>query len=560
MKITQACIEQIAERATLWLSERQKPLMAKRLSEILERLAVIQGVDTLGIQLEHQAGSPENIMRPDTAVPTMAQAPPSKNTPAAKPRSITLTGLTALQIGAKIQAGIFSAVDVAAAVWDGIAEQDRDINAFISHPARKTFLAEAAEIQEQINRGELTSPLAGVPIGIKDNICTTGVATTCASQAMAGFVPPYDATVAERLKKAGMLAAGKLNMDELAMGSTSETSYFGPVRNPWAVDRVPGGSSGGSAAAVAAGLVCCTLGSDTGGSIRQPASHCGVTGFKPSYGTVSRHGLIAYASSLDQIGPLAHDAADCAAIMDVLAGQDAKDSTTLELPSATYLAHLTGDIQGMRIALPEEGLGGGVNEDVVASIRQAAETFRTLGATVEYIRLPCLDYAIPAYYILSTAEASSNLARIDRCRNFGDEVVKRILLGTFVLSAEQHERYYQKARRVRAQISRQFEQVFQAYDAVLMPTSQGTAPLLGAGEDNSLHNYLADMFTVPANLAGLPALTVPAGFDRGGLPIGAQIVGGRLMDGTVLNLGHAFQSVTEYHKKRPVKEASVSER
>lgn len=560
MKITQGCIEQTAKEANLQLSEGQVRLMTKRLGEIFERLEAIEHVDTTGIEPEHRADDPATVLRGDTIVPSVTETPPGKDTQTTtvpEPRPVALAGFTALQIGAKIRAGVFRVVDVAAAVWDKIDEQNQDINAFTARSGRAEFLAAAARIQEQIDRGQLTSSLAGVPVGIKDNICTDGVATTGASQALAGFVPAYDATVVERLHKAGMLSAGKINMDELAMGSTSETSWFGPVKNPWAADRVPGGSSGGSAAAVAAGMLCCTLGSDTGGSIRQPAAHCGVTGFKPTYGTVSRHGLIAYASSLDQIGPLARDVADCAAMMDLLAGRDPKDSTTLEIPPPNYLAGLTGEIQGKRIALPEEGLSTGVDARVAQSIRQAAETFQALGATVTRVRLPCLQYAIPAYYILSTAEASSNLARLDRAAGLGDEAVKRILLGTFVLSAQQHERYYQKARRVRAKITQQFEQIFQDYDAILMPTSQDTAPLLGAGEDNSLHGYLADMFTVPANLAGLPAASVPAGFDSLGLPIGAQIVGPRLADGLVLNLGHAFQSVTDYHKKSPRKEVAA---
>ena len=477
---------------------------------------------------------------------------------------------TALELGAQIKSGEVGVVEIVSALVDRIGTQGGGYNAFITVAERETLLARAAEVQKRIENGALTSPLAGVPIGIKDNICTEGLLTTCASKMLHNFIPPYSATAVERLEEAGMILIGKLNMDEFAMGSTSETSYFGPVKNPWDCSRSPGGSSGGSAAAVAGGEVFASLGTETGGSIRLPASHCGVTGFKPSYGTVSRYGAVAYASSLDQIGPIGRDVADCAALLDLIKGKDPKDSLTLDLEGTSYLQGLDGKVQGKRLALPQECLGDNVDEDVKKALLQAAETFRGLGAEVEYVHLPFLDYVIPAYYILATAEASSNLARFDgvkygfrapgardledlyqktRGEGFGAEVQKRILLGTFVLSAGQYESYYQKALRVKALIKGQFDEIFSKFDAILCPTTPQTAPLLG--KTDALKRCRADIFTAAVNLAGLPGLSVPCGFDGKGLPIGAQLIGPYLADGAVLNLGYAFQSVTDAHRRVP---------
>ncbi|MCL2569446.1 MAG: Asp-tRNA(Asn)/Glu-tRNA(Gln) amidotransferase subunit GatA [Oscillospiraceae bacterium] len=488
-----------------------------------------------------------------------------------------ITNLTALEVGAEIRAGKRSVREAVLAALDAIGATDGQINAFITVQNREALLARADEVQAQINSGILASPLAGVPIGIKDNICTKGLRTTAASKMLANFVPPYSATVVERLEQAGMIVIGKLNLDEFAMGTTSESSFFGPVKNPWDLSRVPGGSSGGSAAAVAAGEVYATLGTDTGGSIRLPASYCGVVGFKPTYGAVSRYGAIACASSMDQVGPLTKDVADAAAMMDVLKGKDSRDALSLDLPDTSYLTALSGDIRGKRIALLNESFGASVDADVQARMRAAAETFRGLGAEVTEIDFPLFDYVMPTYAVLANAEASSNLARYDGMRyghraegarnieevyrlsrgeGFGPGVVRRILLGTYVLSAGQYDSYYKKALQVKALIAQQLDAIFAEYDAILCPCASATAPQIGETLDPQ-KRFLADVFLAAANLAGLPALAFPAGFDAAGMPIGAQIIGRRLTDAEVLNFGFAFQSVTDCHKRTPGEGAGV---
>lgn len=482
-----------------------------------------------------------------------------------------IMNMTALEVGAEIKKGNITSVDAVKAVFDAIEAKDGAVNAYITLN-KEAALQKAAEVQEKIDKGELTSPLAGVPFAIKDNICTKGVRTTCASKILGEFDPPYNATVIEKLEAAGAVVVGKLNMDEFAMGSTSETSYYGPAKNPWDTNKVPGGSSGGAAAAVAAGEAVVSLGSDTGGSIRQPASYCGVTGFKPTYGTVSRFGLIAYASSLDQIGPVARDVADCAAVMDVISGKDKFDGTSLDIEHPNYLASLNGDIAGMKLALPkqcfDEGLDGEVKEKVLA----VAEQMKALGAQVEYVDLPFFEYVIPTYYIIAAAEASSNLSRFDgvkygfraenyegitdlynatRSEGFGDEVKKRILLGTFVLSSGYYDAYYRKALQVKSIIKKSFDEIFAQYDAILCPTAPSTAPVIGESLADPLQMYLSDIFTVSVNLAGLPGLSVPCGFDGSGMPIGAQIIGPALGETKVLNIGYAYQQATEYHKRKP---------
>lgn len=414
-----------------------------------------------------------------------------------------------------------------------------------------------------------SSPLAGVPMAYKDNICTRGIPTTCASKMLEGFIPPYDATVVERLTAAGAVSLGKLNMDEFAMGSTCETSHFGAVKNPWDESRTPGGSSGGAAAAVAGRQVWYAIGSDTGGSIRQPAAHCGVTGFKPSYGAVSRYGLIAYASSLDQMGPIARSAADCAAVLDLMIGRDPRDGTSLDLPP---VGALNGDLRGKRVGIPDECFGDGLNSEVGRAVLTVAEVLKARGATVERFSLPLTKYAVPTYYILACAEASSNLSRFDgvkyghrageyadlndlyrrsRTEGFGSEVRRRILLGTFVLSSGYYDAYYVKALKAKALLKAALDAAFRRYDLLLTPVAPTTAPKLGESLSDPLRMYLADIYTVPANLAGLPAISVPCGFDGAGLPIGAQLMGPTMGDKTVLDAAHGYQLETVWHTMAP---------
>ena len=483
-----------------------------------------------------------------------------------------ILNMTALEIGKAIKEKKLTAVEAVEAVIANIEAKDKDINAYISLN-KEQALARAKEVDEKIANGELTSALAGVPIAIKDNICTKHLKTCCASKILGDFAPVYNATVVEKLEQAGAIVLGKLNMDEFAMGSTSETSYYGSVKNPWDKTKVPGGSSGGSAAAVAAKEAVVALGTDTGGSIRQPASYCGVTGFKPTYGTVSRYGLIAYASSLDQIGPVAKDAADCAAIMDVIAGKDERDGTSLELEKTDYLGNLSTDVKGMKIGLPKECfLTEGLDPEVAKSVKAVAEKLKEAGAIVEEVSLPFLDYVIPTYYIIASAEASSNLSRFDgirygfrtenydgltdlynatRSEGFGKEVKKRILLGTFVLSSGYYDAYYRKALKVKAVIKAKFDELFEKYDLIICPTAPSTAPKLDSSLKDPMKMYLSDIFTVSANIAGLPGLNVPCGFDASGMPIGAQIMGQALSEQKVLNAGYAFQSMTDFHKKMP---------
>ena len=483
---------------------------------------------------------------------------------------MSLFDLTALQLGAAIRAGEVSARDAARASLDAIAARQGENNAFI------TVLAEQAMAQAKVldeDKEKLAAgPLAGVPAGVKDNICTLDVKTSCASKILGEFAPPYDATVMEKFRAAGGVMVGKLNMDEFAMGSTTETSFYGPARNPWDLERVPGGSSGGAAAAVAAGECWYALGSDTGGSIRQPASYCGVTGMKPTYGTVSRYGLIAYASSLDQIGPLARTAEDCAAVLDLLQGRDERDGTSLDFDAGHLLERLSADLTGMKIGIPVDCFGDGLDPEVREKVLAVAEVLKGRGAQVEECKLPIMEYVVPTYYILAAAEASSNLSRFDgvkygwragdyedltdlycktRTEGFGREVQRRILLGTFVLSTGYYDAYYKKALQVKAVIKQAFDEAFRKYDLLLTPVAPTTAPKLGESLGDPLQMYLSDIYTVSVNLAGLPAISMPCGFDRKGMPVGAQLIGAPLMEQKVLNAAHAFQQDTDYHTKRP---------
>ena len=472
-----------------------------------------------------------------------------------------LCQLTALELAEKLKSGQVTQADAIAAAQARIAAAQPENNAFVTVADE---VSPAADLS--------ASPLAGVPMAYKDNICTKGVKTSCASKFLGDFKPPFDATVVGRLRAAGAISLGKLNMDEFAMGSTSETSFYGPVKNPWDLSRVSGGSSGGAAAAVAAGEVWYAIGSDTGGSIRQPAAYCGVTGMKPTYGTVSRYGLIAYASSLDQMGPIARSAADCAAVLDLIQGRDPRDGTSLDAPAGGLLAGLTGDIRGRRVGIPADCFGDGLDSEVRQAVLAAADVLRARGAVVEEFALPVMQYAVPAYYIIACAEASSNLSRFDgvkygwraehyedltelytktRTEGFGAEVKRRILLGTFVLSTGYYDAYYKKALQVKAVIKSAFDEAFQKYDLLLTPVAPTTAPKLGESLSDPLQTYLSDIYTVSVNLAGLPGISVPCGFDAKGMPIGAQLIGPALGDGVVLNAAHAFQLETDYHKKAP---------
>lgn len=480
-----------------------------------------------------------------------------------------ISKLTAVELGTAIKQGKISSYDAVKQVLESIEKTDKKINAYITVNADEA-LKKAKEIDQKIAEGVCVGPLSGVPIAVKDNICTKGIKTTCASKILGDFNPVYNASVIKRLEDNGAIVLGKTNLDEFAMGSTGETSYFGAVNNPWDITRASGGSSSGSAAAVASGEAVVALGSDTGGSIRQPAALCGVTGFKPTYGTVSRYGLIAHASSLDQIGPIAKDVRDCAAIMDAIGFKDLKDSTTLDT-SADFLKNLNGDVKGLKIGLPRECFKAeGLDPEIAQRVMSVAEALKGIGATVEEIDLPFMDYAVPAYYIIASAEASSNLSRFDgvkygyrssaeglgemykttRSEGFGDEVKRRIMLGTFVLSSGYFDAYYRKALKVKAVIKEHFDNVFQNYDVILCPVTPTTAPLKGEALKDPLKMYLSDIFTVSANIAGLPALSMPCGFDKSGLPIGAQLIGKAFCDQTVLNVGFAYQSVTDFHLKR----------
>ena len=480
-----------------------------------------------------------------------------------------LLELTALELGAAIKAGEVSVEEAVCTALEAMEEREGALNSFITRTGEQA-LERARSLQAGVQEAE--SPLYGVPMALKDNICTRGVRTSCASKILGDFAPPYDAGAAERMEQAGAVCLGKLNMDEFAMGSTTETSFYGPTRNPWDLERVPGGSSGGAAAAVAGRECWFALGSDTGGSIRQPASYCGVTGMKPTYGTVSRYGLIAYASSLDQIGPLARSAADCAAVLDAIQGKDPRDGTCLDAPAGGLLASLTGDIRGMRIGLPADCYGEGLDPEVRRAVLEAAGVLEARGAKLVKFDFPVMEYVVPAYYIIASAEASSNLSRFDgvkygwraedyedltdlycrtRTEGFGSEVKRRILLGTFVLSSGYYDAYYNKALQVKGVIKGAFDRAFRQCDLMLTPVAPSTAPGLGESLSDPLQMYLSDIYTVPANLAGLPGLSMPCGFDGNGMPIGAQLIGPALGDGRVLNAAHAFQLDTGWHKCTP---------
>ncbi|MCI8323887.1 MAG: Asp-tRNA(Asn)/Glu-tRNA(Gln) amidotransferase subunit GatA [Lachnospiraceae bacterium] len=472
-----------------------------------------------------------------------------------------ITEMTAAQLSAAIRAGKTTAVEAAEAVLSQIEKEDKKYNCYVTVD-RDGALAQAAAVQEKIEAGELTGPLAGVPVAVKDNICTEGLRTTCSSKILHNFVPTYTAEAVKNQQKAGAVILGKTNMDEFAMGSTTETSAYGPTKNPRNPEHVPGGSSGGSAAAVAAGECIYAIGSDTGGSIRQPASYCGVVGMKPTYGTVSRYGLIAYGSSLDQIGPLTRNVTDCAAVLEALASHDTKDSTSVSRDDTDFTAALTEDVKGMRIGIPNDYLGEGLDDEVRTVVLQAAEVLADRGAVVERFDLSLVEYAIPAYYTIAAAEASSNLERFDgikygyrteeyaglhnmykksRSEGFGEEVKRRIMLGSFVLSSGYYDAYYLKALKVKALIKKAFDEAFAKYDLILGPVAPTTAPKLGESLADPIQMYLGDIYTIAVNLAGLPGISVPCGQDSNGLPIGLQLIGDCFQEKKLIRAAYTYE-------------------
>ena len=479
---------------------------------------------------------------------------------------MSLMSLTAVELGKKIKAKEVTVVEAVQEALDAVEKKEKDVNSFVT-VMRKEALEKAKEVQEKIDNGELTGPLAGVPVAIKDNMCTKGTLTTCSSKILGNFVPTYTAQAVANLEEAGAVIIGKTNMDEFAMGSTTETSAFGPTKNPWNTEHVPGGSSGGSCAAVAAEECSYALGSDTGGSIRQPSSFCGVTGIKPTYGTVSRYGLIAYGSSLDQIGPVAKDVTDCATILEVIASHDTKDSTSVEREDYDFTSALVDDVKGIKIGIPKDYFGEGLDPEVKEAVLAAAKVLEQKGAIVEEFDLSLVEYAIPAYYTIACAEASSNLERFDgvkygyrakeyqglhnmykksRSEGFGAEVKRRIMLGSFVLSSGYFDAYYLKALRTKALIKKAFDKAFEKYDIILGPAAPTTAPKLGESLSDPLKMYLGDIYTISVNLAGLPGISLPCGTDSKGLPIGLQLIGDCFAEKKLIRTAYAYEQTGEY--------------
>lgn len=475
---------------------------------------------------------------------------------------MNLLDLTASQLAIEIKEGRTTAIAAMEAVISRIEQREAELNCYITIDKEKA-METARKAQEAIEAGILTGPLAGVPMAVKDNLCTEGILTTCASKILENFIPTYSAEAVRLLEDAGAVIIGKTNMDEFAMGSTTETSHFGVTRNPWNTECVPGGSSGGSAAAVAAGECFLALGSDTGGSIRQPASYCGVVGMKPTYGTVSRYGLVAYGSSLDQIGPLCKDVTDCATIMEIIAAHDEKDSTSVKREDTDFTSALVDDVKGMKIGIPSTYFGEGIDPQVKNSIMDAVKLLEDKGAIVEEFNLDLVDYAIPAYYTIAAAEASSNLERFDgvkygyraknydglhnmykttRSEGFGKEVKRRIMLGSFVLSAGYYDAYYLKALKVKALIKKSFDEAFAKYDVIIGPVAPTTAPILGSYNEDPMKMYLSDIYTISLNLAGLPGISVPCGRDDKGLPIGMQLIGDCFKEKNIIRAAFSYEN------------------
>ena len=473
----------------------------------------------------------------------------------------------------KLKAKEISSSELTQNVLTHIEAVEPKVSAFISRTAERA-LADAKRADDFISQNKSIPPLAGIPIALKDIFLTEGVTTTCGSKILENFTPPYNATVVNNMNEAPWVLLGKLNMDEFAMGSSNETSHFGTVKNPWDLERIPGGSSGGSAAAVAAGETIVTLGTDTGGSIRQPAALCGIVGLKPAYGRVSRYGVIAFASSLDQVGPMTKDVTDCALLLQMIAGHDPRDSTSLDIPVPDYTAALTTKIKGLKIGIPKEYFSDALDSETDAAVKKAIQTYEELGAEIKEVSLPHTEYAVPTYYVLAPAECSSNLARYDgiryghrnkegddltelyrksRSEGFGDEVKRRIMIGTYALSAGYYDAYYLKAQKVRTLIRQDFLSLFESkeIDLILGPVSPTPAFKIGEKTADPLQMYLSDILTIPVNLAGLPGMSIPCGFTEKGLPIGLQIIGPPLGEETMLRAAYTYEQATEWHKKRP---------
>lgn len=482
---------------------------------------------------------------------------------------MNLMSLTAVELGKKIKSGEVRVVDAVNAAFDQIEAVEKDINSYVTVYKKEEVLEKAEHIQKLIDEGQLTGPLAGVPVAIKDNMCTRDKLTTCSSKILGNFYPTYSAEAVINLEKAGAVIIGKTNMDEFAMGSTTETSFYGPTKNPWNKEHVPGGSSGGSCAAVAAEECSYALGSDTGGSIRQPSSLCGVTGIKPTYGTVSRYGLIAYGSSLDQIGPVAKDVTDCATILETIASYDSKDSTSVKRDDYNFTEALVEDVKGLKIGIPKDYFGEGLEPEVKEAILKAVDVLKDKGAIVEEFDLSLVEYAIPAYYVIASAEASSNLSRFDgvkygyrteeynglhnmykktRSEGFGEEVKRRIMLGSFVLSSGYYDAYYLKALRTKALIKKAFDEAFAKYDVIIGPAAPTTAPKLGDSLSDPIKMYLGDIYTISVNLAGLPGISVPCGQDSNGLPIGMQIIGDCFKEKNIIRAAYTFEQSKKYDR------------
>ena len=480
-----------------------------------------------------------------------------------------ITELTVHELQEKLKSKELTITQITKAYVDRINEKEKDVQAFVTLLTDES-LKQAEEIENKVNKGEIKGEFAGIPIGIKDNLCTKGIKTTCSSKMLENFVAPYDATVIEKINNENIINLGKLNMDEFAMGGSTEYSYFKKTKNPWNLNKVPGGSSGGSAAAVAAGLVPWALGSDTGGSIRQPSSFCGVVGLKPTYGLVSRYGLVAFASSLDQIGPITKDVRDCSMLLNIIAGHDEKDTTSSNREKVDYTKALKNDVKGIKIGVPKEFFGEGINQEVKESLKQAIETYKKLGAQIEEISLDIAQYALATYYIIACAEASSNLGRFDgirygyrtkeykslkdiykksRTEGFGKEVKRRIILGTYVLSSGYYDAYYKKAQQVRTLVMNEFNKAFEKYDVILTPTSPTVAFDIGSKSNNPLEMYLADICTVSVNIAGLPAISIPCGVDKESMPIGMQIIGNKFEEEKILNLAYTFEQEIKFREK-----------